>query len=427
MMTIRHSVLLLCCLGMANASLAQQFYDGYYLTLESDTVRGQIQDNGYIQNSQVCIFRTDEEAKPEEFTANDILSYSLNGESYRARALELTGRNKETVVDVFVRTLVGGQLSLITFNDRSGGQHYYLQDEEHGTAELTVSTRTVDDKQFTDRRYRGVFKLFTGDCSQDLGIDDMPFREKDMVTAVIDFNKCVGYDDVQVAEPTKGGINLQVMGQAGMTYYSPLQFTAVSNVFVLFDEQPDLKALVDRDMQPSIQPTAGINLLISSPKQPNFFFITGVHYNPLVWESSDGVERFEYQMIEIPVLLQYQFTAKRYTKVTPFVQFGFIAPVQLSYSNTNDGIFNLIELEVIDEETQEVERNLIGTAPLTEDVVDFTQLIRIGAGAQIQLSNSKLMLQANYGFQVESNLSNNLLAKSNHNIEFRLGWIPNWF
>jgi len=426
-MKIRHFVILLGCLCLAKLSFAQQFYNGYYLTLESDTVRGQIQDNGYIQNSQVCIFRPDEDTKPEEFTANDILGYSVNGESYRARALELTGRNKETVVDVFVRTLVGGQLSLITFNDRSGGQHYYLEDEENGTAELTISTRSVDDRRFTDRRYRGVFKLFTADCSKDLGIDDMEFREKDMITAVIAFNQCVGYDDIQLAEPTKGGITFQLMGQAGLTRYSSLEFTAVSNVFVLFDEQPDLQALVDRDMQPSVQPSAGLNLLISSPKQPNFFLLTGLNYNPLVWESSDGVERFEYQMLEIPILLQYHFTAKRYTKVTPFLQFGFIAPVQLSYSNTNNGVFNIIELEVIDQDNGEVERNLVGAAPLVEDDADFTQFIRIGAGAQIQLPNSQLLLQANYGFQAETNLSNNLLAKSNHNIEFRLGWIPNWF
>jgi len=426
-MKIHHCFLLLCCLGLANSSFAQQFYSGYYITLESDTVRGQIQDNGYIQNSQVCIFRTNEEAKPEEFSANDILSYSVNGESYRARALELTGRNKKTVVDVFVRTLVDGQLSLITFNDRSGGQHYYLEDGEHGTAELTVTTRTVDNKRFTDRRYRGVFKLFTADCKKDLGIDDMEFREKELVTTVVAFNECVGYEDVKIAEPTKGGIKFNLMGQAGMTYYSPLEFTAVSNVFVLFDEQPDLQALVDRDMQPSIQPTAGLNLLVSSPKQPNFFFITGLHYNPIVWESSDGVERFEFQMLEIPLLLQYRFTAKRYTKVNPFIQFGFVAPVQLSYSNTNNGIFNLVELEVVDEEMEEVERNIVGNAPLTEDEVDFTQVIRIGAGVQFQLTNSQLLLQANYGFQTESNLSNNLLGKSNNNIEIRLGWIPNWF
>ncbi len=426
-MKIRHYVFLLSCLGLANASLAQQFSDGFYLTLESDTVRGQIQDNGYIQNSQVCIFRTDEDAKPEELSANDILAYEVNGETYRARALELTGRNKETVVDVFVRTLVSGQLSLITFNDRSGGQHYYLEDGEHGTAELTVNTRTVNKKRFTDRRYQGVFKLFTSGCTKDLGIDDLAFREKDMVAAVIAFNECVGYEDIQVAEPTENGIKIQLMGQAGMSYYSPLEFTAKSNVFVLFDEQPDLKALVDRDMNPSFQPSAGLNILVSSPKQPNFFLLTGLNYNPLVWESSDGVERFEYQMLEIPILLQYRFTAKKYTRLTPFLQFGFVAPVQLSYNNTNEGVFNLIELEIIDEETEEVERNLVGSVPLTEEEVDFVQFIRIGGGTQIQLQNSQLLLQLNYGFQMETNLSNNLLAKSNHNFEFRLGWIPGWF
>lgn len=56
------------------------------------------------------------------------------------------------------------------------------------------------------RRYRGVFKLFTAGGSQDLGIDDLPFREKEMVHAVIGCNECVGYDDVQVADPTKRGI-----------------------------------------------------------------------------------------------------------------------------------------------------------------------------------------------------------------------------
>lgn len=404
----------------------QQFIPGYYLTLEKDTIRGLIQDNGLIRNSHVCVFKPDAEADTDQLNANDILAFHIRNQTYHARSLELFGKNQEQIEDVFIRYIVRGKLSLLTFYDRSGKQRYYLEDKEHGVSELYQTTRDIDDRRFTDKRYQGVFRFFTEDCAQDLGLDNLTMKESNLAGTVIAYNECVGASDYVEYQQPKLGFQLEIMPQVGMHYHSPLKFTAVSNVQVLYEEQPDLEALDNREILPSFQPTAGVNILVSSERQPNFLFLTGAHYNPIVWESSDGVERFAFEMLEIPFMVQYRFTPRRLTRVVPFLQVGAVAPLQLSHSNTNDGVFNIIELEVIDEETNEVERNKVGETELIRDDVTFQQLLKFGAGMHIQLNGSQLLTQFNFGFQSEAGLGDHLIGESNVNLEFRLGWIPGW-
>lgn len=396
------------------------------MTLEKDTVRGLIQDNGLIRNSHICIFKPNEEADSEELNANDILGFHVGDQTYHARSLELFGKNKKEVEDVFIRFIVQGKLSLLTFYDRSGKQRYYLEDKAHGVSELYQTTRDINDRRFTDKRYQGVFTFFTEDCAQDLNLDDLTMKESSLARTVVAYNVCVGAADYVEYEQPKLGFKLEIMPQAGMQYHSPLKFTAVSNVSVLYEEQPDLEALDNREMMPSVQPTGGFNLLLSSERQPNFLLLTGAHYNPVVWESSDGAERFAFEILEIPFMVQYRFTPKRLTRVVPFFQLGAVAPIQLSHSNTNDGVFNIIELEVLDEEAGTFERNKVGETQLVDDVVPFRQLLKFGTGLHIQLNGSQLLTQFNFGFQSEASLGEFLIGESNVNLEFRVGWIPGW-
>lgn len=421
--SIQYAILFILCPLL---SWSQEFVPGYYITLEKDTVRGLIQDNGLIRNSHLCVYQSAEEAEPEQLTANDILAFHVDGQTYHARALELFGTNKKEVDDVFVRFIVEGKLSLITFYDRSGKQRYYLEDKEHGTSELYQTVRDINDRRFTDKRYQGVFKFFTEDCPQKLNLDDLTLKESSLAQTVIAYNECVGMTDYVRYEQPRLGFKLEVMPQAGLQYHSPLKFTAVSNISVLYEEQPDLEALDNREMLPSLQPTAGVNLLLSSERQPNFLLLTGIHYNPIVWESSDGNERFTFDMLEIPFMLQYRLTPKRLSRVVPFFQIGAVAPIQLGHSNTNDGVFNLIELEILDEEAGTFERKKVGETQLVRDEVTFRQLLKFGGGLHIQLNGSQLLTQFNFGFQSETGLGDFLIGESNVNLEFRVGWIPGW-
>ena len=185
-------------------------------------------------------------------------------------------------------------------------------------------------------------------------------------------------------------------------------------------------ALTERKMTPSFQPSAGVNILLSSTKQPIFFFMTGLQYNPIRWKSDDGVEVFSYDMLNIPIVLQFRFNPKKFTRTIPFIQFGTMVQRVMKFSSTNTGVFNLIELNVIDDETGEVERNQVGQVPLVGNDADFSQVLQIGGGVTFQAEKSQWMLQLNYGLPIESYVSDNLLVKSPGSIEFRLGYIPNW-
>ena len=406
-------------------SYCQEFTAGFYVTTNKDTIQGEIQNNGYLRNSHICIYRASPDEMITEFNAQDILGYQIGDVFRTSRSLEIYGKNKFTVEEVFARTLVNGHLRLLTFSDRSGQQRFYIENDKNGIQELIVTTRTINDRRFTDKRYLGVLKLFTQDCEEDLALDEVKYGESNFIKTVVAYNKCIGSTYVESA-PTQSGFQLDVMPQVGMTFYSPIDFIAVSNVFVLFEEQPNLLALTERKMTPSFQPSAGVNILLSSTNQPNFFFMTGLQYNPIRWKSDDGVEVFSYDMLNIPIVLQFRFNPKKFTRTIPFIQFGTMVQRVMKFSSTNTGVFNLIELNVIDDETGEVERNQVGQVPLVGNDADFSQVLQIGGGVTFQAEKSQWMLQLNYGLPIESYVSDNLLVKSPGSIEFRLGYIPNW-
>ncbi len=405
----------------------QEFVSGYYIAKDGQTVQGQIQDNGFIKNSAICIFRKEKGAPVEELDARDIARYFIGEQEYIARSLEIQSTGDQTIQDVFIRYHVQGSVRMFSFYDAGGKQRYYLEKKGIEPRELYVTTREVDGKRFRDKRYIGVFKYFFTDCAGDLGLDDLQYGEAPFIDVLQRYHQCTG-QPAEVASRSNNGFKLEVVPQVGMNYFSAPEFSAVSNVPVLFEEQPDLSALFNRSMQASFGPAFGVNLMLSGKRQPNFFFQTGVHFFQINWESDDAVEQFKYDILEIPFLLQYRFQSnKRYAKVTPFLQFGFIAPVMLNHSNTNNGVFNLIELvplDPADPDNTEFERNKIGEDQLVYDDATFTNLLKVGGGLHFQLGKQQLLLQLNYGYQSETELSPHLLAKSRTRFDFGLSFIP---
>lgn len=406
---------------------AQSFQTGYMIDLEGDTIRGLIQDNGVIRNSYLCVFKKEAEADAQRFSANDILAYGYDDQVWRARSLELFTKNQDREVqDVFVRFLVRGKLSLLIFTDRGGKTRYYLEDKAHGVSELYESTRLVNGGRFRDKRYRGVLTFFTEDCGEDLGIEEVSMNEKSLIRTVLAYNDCVGVEAVQQKTVQKRGVSISLMPHTGLQVFSPLRFDTRNALDVLPEEQPDLIALQGKDILASVQPTAGLNILLSSGRVPNLFLMTGVHYNPIVWESRDGTERFSYDILEVPVMIQYHILPRRLTRIVPFVQLGFVAPFQLAHENTNEGIFNVIDVRIIQDGTTTIEREKVDEVPLVEDEVNFSQSLKFGGGLRWQREKSQWLLMVNWGVQAESELGDFLRGTSGSNLELRLGWIPNW-
>lgn len=64
------------------------FRNGYYITLENDTVYGLIDYRGEVRNSQTCVFKMSEVAEPEKFDPSEIQAYRFtDGKFYISKQI----------------------------------------------------------------------------------------------------------------------------------------------------------------------------------------------------------------------------------------------------------------------------------------------------------------------------------------------------
>ena len=161
------------CLGMGLWALqgrpvaAQAIFEaGYVVSLEGDTLRGQIDNREWIRNPEEIRFRIDEAERIRTFTPHQLSAFYVSGELYERRVVridEMSLRAGELVKQgpsartdtVFLAVLVKGKLSLYAYRDER--MHFYLEDRT-GLQELihheykTLRGRTT--YQITEQLYQ---------------------------------------------------------------------------------------------------------------------------------------------------------------------------------------------------------------------------------------------------------------------------------
>lgn len=170
-------------LFIAARSLFSQidFRNGFIVTLENDTINGQVAYRSNSKNYASCIFKQYNDKK--EYYPNQLLGFGYNQNKHFS---------SQITEEAFVEVLVIGDLSL--FKSKS---KYYLK-KEGELLELTTSTKLVEENG--EFGYKGnklwkrrVYSLIK-DCDEEIYdlMSKLKFTEKSITKLIVKYNKCKG-------------------------------------------------------------------------------------------------------------------------------------------------------------------------------------------------------------------------------------------
>lgn len=249
--------ILLTGLSMLTLRGQNGFQPGFVITLENDTLTGQLeQGRSNAQNYQSCIFQSEQGIV--EYFPNQLLAFGYkDGKYFSAQIIKGT----------FVEVLVRGELSLYRFDEK-----YYLQKgPEFFVIRSDRVVRTIDGTQGIqeDNTWRGVIAYLIGDCISNPTekVKRLFRREKPLTRLVINYHQCRGSDYTvfkdaipwtEVYVGLTGGITQSYI----QTKKSVADYPFMSNVYS------------------SIDPTIGLTATFKWPRIADRFAIeTGLHFS----------------------------------------------------------------------------------------------------------------------------------------------------
>ena len=98
---------------------------GFIITLEGDSILGEIENRGSIKNSVICTFKQEESEKWIDYGPSEISAYGFkNGKFYVSRDIELNG----DTLNVFLEYLIDGIVDAYFYRDEN--EDYYFVEKE---------------------------------------------------------------------------------------------------------------------------------------------------------------------------------------------------------------------------------------------------------------------------------------------------------
>lgn len=215
------SIALILILTLQQVSAQSDFRNGYYITLQNDTVYGLIDYRGEVKNAQTCIYKKDNVTEQLKFNPGEINAYRFtDGKFYISRQIK-TGDIERTV---FLEFLVDGITNLYFFRDINN-YIYFLEDKNGKMLELSNETITdnVEGKgkvQRNTNRHIGILKATFADCKEiqpqinnvSLGHKSLIKLTKNYHNYVCNDQTCIVYEktvqpvEVRFASALKAGV-----------------------------------------------------------------------------------------------------------------------------------------------------------------------------------------------------------------------------
>ena len=404
---------LLCTIVNAQSN----FQNGYIITLEKDTVYGQINYQTDPDNMSKCIFRKTPDSKTETFSPRNLWGYRFteSGKFYISHDIKIKDIQKK----VFVEYLVNGDLNLYFYHDIDTFQDYYFFEKDQETVPITKKAdQHIDGHIQKDINYVGRLKYIFRDKPEiSQGINNQGFSRKTMIDYAKLYNTSSGQSSRLYIESEEKEKNVSV----GISVYAGLRHTTYAYDHYFKNKLKDGK---------SAFPLVGAQLNFLYPRWSNSIsLLIDISFTGFDTKSS-GNYRVVYDapMVYSDIFAEYKLkslmgNAKigiKYTyptgKIRPFVEGGFSSSFLMSKSSEYD--HTVLETK-INEESFSGE----GDGPNTVFIGLYA-----GAGANYQIkNNSFLSLRFTYEQTTETNplqISLDLYGKDKmKGLQFSLGYI----
>ncbi len=319
-----------CFLVLAGLSLLQMAYGqknflpGYMITLEGDTITGQLDYRNWEKNPRKINFKNYNGGEVVAYYPNDIKSFALEGEYYISATVEkevspTKTNNLETRPElifetetVFLQTLILGEKSLYFHKDKTGRENFYiLQDGQFILLEYKKYQKRKEDRTLIRevKKYSGQLVIYLSDCSNIVSLmSGVEYNIPSMKKLFDKYYDCIEEKPEFKRVPEKVSFKFGIM--AGST---------LTTLKINISGSP---GYTDADYTTSFNPTGGVMLEMYMPKRLRrwslnnevlytYYDIQG-HYDDSLEENYVGIldTYFRYSHIKINTLVRYTFPVK---------------------------------------------------------------------------------------------------------------------
>jgi hypothetical protein len=284
---------------IANNSFCQNdFRNGYIITLEKDTIIGQVNYRSNTKNYKSCIFKDKQEER--EYYPDEIFGFGYNNDKFFS---------SQIVEGSFVEVLVLGEISLF----KSQNKYHLKKDTSVYDLESFTEEVVIDGKVgiIENNRWRGITSYLISDCINNPNsiVSNLKLDEKSLTKLVVRYNKCKGldYTEFKVSKPW---IKYDYGAAVGIAR-SEIQFRNMSGSMSYLD-----------DSYSSINPSIGVLFDISSPRiaekiafQGEVHFIKSSYSSLVILDNTSTVYHDTYidlSTLSVPLSLKYSFHEKEY-------------------------------------------------------------------------------------------------------------------
>lgn len=324
----KHLFRLLClctlCCFMTTMQAQRNYRPGFIITLQKDTIYGQIDFRIDKMNEQRCVFRDDSTFQEKVYEPFDIWGYRFtdDGKMYVSKSVRL--KMGELPVDVFLEYLVKGMKSLY-YMDTASIPTYFIEDGDKLVKVDAPHLAQKDiDFQFKGEvdRYIPILHYVFSDCpTLKSQIDHTHFNHKSLIklTKKYHYAMCTNNEDCIefVAKNDEHRTQIRLTPYGGI-----MQYTLPQGIFVGDFYRPDLSYLL------------GINLAISSRRwMSSISGIIDMSFSRL--ETTDGTFNYSCTLFSPQIGLRYTYPKG---SVRPFMGAGADISILITSDSNNKGV-----------------------------------------------------------------------------------------
>ncbi|MEO9485040.1 MAG: porin family protein [Ekhidna sp.] len=305
------STLIILLLTVGHSYGQNDFRKGFVITLDNDTIQGQVDYSNSSKNPKSCLFQG-EEGK-FDYSPNLILGFGYQDDKFFS---------SQIIEDAFVEVLLVGEISLYKSEEK-----FHVKKDTSVFDLESKKVEVVKDGKVGYRetsKWRGIVNYLVSDCSTK-GVANLKLDERSLTEFFLKYNKCkgTGYTEFKTSKPwTKVDLGVSL----GVSL-SRIQLTSLGSYFYL-DESYS-----------SVDPTFGIITTISSPRvSDKLTFQAELNFRKSNYSSTfkDGGAnpKFYYPSIDlttlsIPLSFNYLFPSKNYSL---YINGGLNLDLQLNSS-----------------------------------------------------------------------------------------------
>jgi len=324
-----------------NAFSQQNFIPGYVVTMDGDTLQGQIDYRNWDKNPDKITFRQEGKTTSTQYSPLDIKSFKANDEVYVSAVVKSSVSSRKagnlgdetelkTATDTtFLQTLIQGDKSLYYLKNRRGIENFYIgRNGQYDLLVYNVYKSNKENKVRINKRYVGQLVLYFNNApSVRQQIQRTDYTKTSLKNLFLTYYKQSSTAPKFQKKKDKGSVEYGIV--AGATI-STVKFGGNDMVY-----------LTSADISPSVNPTGGLFLDFILPRSQGKWSI----YNELNYNSYQLSTDYNgyYHDIYYTEQINAEF-AFSYLSLNNMVRFRY--PVKSCYLYFNAGFSNGI---IIDE------------------------------------------------------------------------------